>query len=75
MVGKVCPGCISETVSCMKLIFGRDIGLGCRCATSWCDLDLTSDLARVTLKSCPGYISETVWCRKLLRGRDIGWGM
>ena len=22
---------------------------GCRCATSWCDLDLTIDLATVTL--------------------------
>ena len=22
----VCPGCISETVRCRKLIFGRDIG-------------------------------------------------
>ena len=25
-VGKVCPGCISETVRCRKLILGRDIG-------------------------------------------------
>ena len=41
---KVCPGCISETVRCRKLILGRDIGLGCRCAASWCDLDLTCDL-------------------------------
>ena len=24
--GKVCPGCISETVRCRKLILGRDIG-------------------------------------------------
>ena len=23
---KVCPGCISETVTCRKLILGRDIG-------------------------------------------------
>ena len=23
---KVCPGCISETVRCRKLILGRDIG-------------------------------------------------
>ena len=23
---KVCPGCISETVRCRKLIHGRDIG-------------------------------------------------
>ena len=42
---KVCPGCISETVRCKKLILGR----GCRCATSWSDLDLTFDLAVVTL--------------------------
>ena len=39
--GKVCLGCISETISCRKLMFGRDIGWGCRCATSWCDLELT----------------------------------
>ena len=26
--GKVCPGCISETVRCRKLILGRDIGGG-----------------------------------------------
>ena len=47
---------------------------GCRCATSWCDLDLTLDLAIVTLiyKICPGYISETVRCKKLILGRDIG---
>ena len=25
---------------------------GCRCATSWCDLDLTFDLAVVTLMLC-----------------------
>ena len=46
---EVCPACISETVRCRKLILGRDIGWGCRCATSWCDLDLTFDLAVVTL--------------------------
>ena len=45
------PGCISEIVRCRKLKFGRDISWGCRCATSWCDLDLTSDLAGVTI-SC-----------------------
>ena len=27
----------------------RDIGWGCRCAMSWCHLDLTFDLAVVTL--------------------------
>ena len=41
---EVCPACIS--VRCRKLILGRDIGYrGYRCATSWCDLDLTFDLA------------------------------
>ena len=45
----VCPGCISETVRYRKFILGRDIGWGCRCATSWSDLDLTLDLAVVTL--------------------------
>ena len=39
-----CPDCISETVRCRKLILGRDIGYGCRCAMSRCDLDLTLDL-------------------------------
>ena len=38
---KVCPGCISETIQCRKWILGRDIG--CRCAMSWCELDLTCD--------------------------------
>ena len=42
---KVCPGCISENVRCRKMILVR----GCRCATSWSDLDLTFDLAVVTL--------------------------
>ena len=41
---------------------------------SWSDLDLTSDLAAVTLslKIFLGYISATVRCRKLILGRDIG---
>ena len=49
----------------------------CRCATSWCDLDLTFDLAAVTLslKILSGYISDTVRCRKLILGRDIGYGV
>ena len=40
---------------------------------SWCDLDLTFDLAVVTLtfKFCLGNISETVNYRKLIRGRDL----
>ena len=41
---------------------------------SWSDLDLTFNLAVVTLrlKACPDYISQTVTCKKLIRGRDIG---
>ena len=37
------------TVRCRKLILGRDIAWLCRCAMSWCDLDLTFDLAVITL--------------------------
>ena len=49
------PGCISETVRCRQMILGRDIVRGCICA-SWCDIDLTFDLAVVTLslKILPG---------------------
>ena len=41
---------------------------GCRCATSWSDIDLTFDLAVVTLtyQTCLGYILKTVTCRKLI---------
>ena len=48
---------------------------GCRCATSWGDLDLTFDITLVTLtfKMLLSYNSETVRCRKLMLGRDIGW--
>ena len=68
---KVCLDCISQTIMCRKLILGRDIGWGCRCARSWCDLYLTFDLGALTITSCPGYISEIVRCRKLIHGRDI----
>ena len=44
-----CLGYISETIKCRKLIFGRDIGRGYMCATSWCDLDLIFDLAYLML--------------------------
>ena len=46
---------------------------GGRCATSWSDLDLTFDLAIVTLtyKILSGlYLG--IRCRKLILGRDIG---
>ena len=44
-----CLAYILATVQCRKLILGRDIGWGCRCATSWCDFDLTFDLV-VTMR-------------------------
>ena len=45
---KVHPGCLSETIRCRKLILGTLVKM-CRCATSWSDLDLTFELAVVTL--------------------------
>ena len=44
---------------------------------SWCDLDLTFDLAVVTLsfKILSGYILETVRYRNLILGRDIDKGV
>ena len=49
----------------------------CRCKTSWCDLDLTFDLAIVTLtyNALSGLYLETIRCRKLIFGRDIGQGL
>ena len=43
----VCPGCISER--CRSSYLAGTLVGGCRCATSWSDLDLTFDLAVVTL--------------------------
>ena len=47
---------------------------GCRCATSWCVLDLTFDFAIVTLslKILSGLYLGTIRCRKLLFGMDFG---
>ena len=44
---------------------------------SWCDLDLTFDLAAVTLtiKSYLGYVSETVRCMELIHDMDICLGV
>ena len=43
---------------------------------SWCDLDLTFDLAVVTLTlNLVQAISETVKCRKLILVRDITYGL
>ena len=42
-------GCISETMRCRKLKLAKDIGWAYGCTASWCDLDLTFDLAILTL--------------------------
>ena len=34
---KILSGYFLDSVRCRRLTLGRDIGLGCRCA-SWCDL-------------------------------------
>ena len=61
-----------KTMSCRKLI----TWLGFRCATSWCNLDMTFDLVIVTLtfKISSGLYLRKVRCRMLRPGRDIGWG-
>ena len=53
---RLCLGFISETMRYKMLILGKDIHWGCRCAVSWCDLDLSFELAIVTwsLKSLSG---------------------
>ena len=40
---------------------------GCRCAMLWCDLDLTFDLAVVTL-IISGLYHGNLSCRKLISG-------
>ena len=52
-----CLGYISETITYRKLIFGRDID---RCAMSWCDLDLTFDLAYLILFYLSTGICDTI---------------
>ena len=51
--------------------------MGCRCATSWCDLDLTFDHAVVTWTNniLSGLYFRIIRCGKLILGRDIGLGM
>ena len=44
---------------------------GCICSISWYDLDLTFDLAVVTLTY---KIFSGLYLGKLVLGRDIGWG-
>ena len=50
-----------ETIRCRKLIFGRDLVKGYMCATSWCDLDLTFDLAYLMLFYVSMRISDTIY--------------
>ena len=40
---------LKHFLTCRKLILGRGIGWGCRCATSWCDLPLNFELAEIPL--------------------------
>ena len=71
-------GYISETIKGRKLILSIDIGWGCRFAISWCNLNLTFDLAVVTFnfkKSCESSILEAIRYRMLILGREIGWGV
>ena len=50
--------------------------MGCRCAALWCDLDLTFDLAVVTLtyKILSGLYLGNRRCRKLV-GTLVGGGV
>ena len=65
-----------DCIRCRKLTCSMDIGWGCRCAMSWCDFNLSLDLAIVTLtfKILPGLYLGNMSCRKLTLGRDFGWG-
>ena len=47
---------------------------GCRCTTSWCELDLTFDLVIVTmiLKILSGHFFDSIKCRRLTLVRGIG---
>ena len=45
---------------------------GYRCATSWCDLDLTFDLVILTILKILSRLLNSVRCRRLTLGRDIG---
>ena len=55
-----CLGYIFETIRCRKLIFGRALVKGYMCATPWCDLDLTFDLAYLMLFYVSTRISDTI---------------
>ena len=46
---KVCLGCISETVRCKNYYLVGRLVRRCRGTTSWSDLDLTFDLAIMTV--------------------------
>ena len=51
-----CLGYSSETIRCGKLILVK----GYMCATSWCELDLTFDLAYLMLFYVSVRISDTI---------------
>ena len=46
--------------------------MGCRCATSFSDLDLTFDLVMVTMsfKILSGYFLDSMRCRRLTLDKD-----
>ena len=48
--------------------------MGCMCATSFCDLDLTFDLVILIMgfKVLSGLLLDSIRCRRLTLGRDIG---
>ena len=43
---------------------------GSRCATSWCDFDLTLSEGPRVLKSCLGYFLDSIRCRRLTLGKE-----
>ena len=56
-----CLGYIVETIRCRKLIFGRNISRGHGVTmASWCDLDVTIDLAYPMLFYLSTGISNTI---------------
>ena len=60
---------ISETIRCRKLYLVETLVRTCRCATSWCDLDLTFDLVMVTMSF---KILDSIRCRRLILGSSGG---
>ena len=57
----LCLGYILETIRFRKLILGRDISWGYMCARSWCDLDMSVDLAYLMPFDVSTRISDTIY--------------